>query len=118
MSDSTPKNFAEFWPYYLGEHAKPATRAFHVFGTTVAVAILTWAVSTASWPYLLGAPVSGYLFAWLSHFLIEKNRPATFTYPLWSLIADFKLWALTLTFQIGPELDRLGLRGSTAVAES
>ncbi len=120
MSDSAPRNFSEFWPYYMGEHAKPATRAFHVFGTTVGVSLLIWAILTASWLYLPLALVSGYIFAWVSHFFIEKNRPATFTYPLWSLIGDFKLWALTLTFQIGPEIDRLGLRGQsdTATAES
>ncbi|MEO0812388.1 MAG: DUF962 domain-containing protein [Myxococcota bacterium] len=112
MSHSQPTTFSEFWPYYMGEHAKPATRAFHVFGTTIAVGLLVWAVAFGHWMVLPAAIVSGYFFAWVSHFFIEKNRPATFTYPLWSLAADFKLWAMTLTLQIGPELDRLGLRHS------
>ena len=98
------QTFSEFWPFYLGEHSKPATRTMHFIGSCGV--LLNVAVSVAlmqPW-YLLGAPLIGYGFAWVSHFFIEKNRPATFTYPLWSLIADWKMWALMLTGRLEREL--------------
>ncbi len=104
MSDARIQTFAEFWPYYLNEHAKPATRWLHWVGTNIAVATL---VAAFVWgPAWLAAValVPGYAFAWVSHFFIEKNRPATFTYPAWSLIADFKMWALMWTGRLGPHL--------------
>lgn len=112
------QSFEAFWPHYLREHSKPSTRAIHVIGTILAMTMLAAALFTRS-PYgLLLVPVLGYGAAWVSHFFIEKNRPATFTYPLWSLLADFKLCAMTLTFQIGPELTRAGVGSATAQASS
>lgn len=89
-------SFEEFWPYYLGEHRKPATRWWHFAGTTAVVVVLAAAVVTRDWRLLAAAMVCGYGPAWLSHFLIERNRPATFKYPLQSLAADFKMWGLML----------------------
>jgi len=99
-------NFADFWPYYLREHSRPATRALHYIGTSLVVALAAYAILTGRWLLFLAIPVAGYFFAWAGHFGIEKNRPATFTYPLWSLAADFKMWWLWLTGRLGPELDR------------
>lgn len=103
------KTFAEFWPYYLREHARPQTRMLHYIGTTLVVGLALAALLTGSWLLLLAMPLAGYFFAWIAHFTVEKNRPATFTYPLWSLAADFKMWWLWLTGRIGPELDRAGV---------
>jgi hypothetical protein len=98
------RTFAEFWPFYLREHSKPRTRALHYAGTTLVVAIAVFAVLTGRWVWMLAIPLAGYGFAWLAHFAVEKNRPATFTYPLWSLAADFKMWWLWLTRRLEPEL--------------
>ncbi|WP_338243258.1 DUF962 domain-containing protein [Aurantiacibacter hainanensis] len=102
-------SFAAFWPYYLREHSRPRTRALHYVGTTLVVAVALFAVVTGRWLWLLAMPVAGYFFAWLAHFTVEKNRPATFTYPLWSLAADFRMWWMWLTGRLGPELDRAGV---------
>ena len=100
------RSFAEFWPFYLCEHSKPRTRTLHYAGTSLVVAIALFALLTGRWAWLLAIPLAGYGFAWVAHFAIEKNRPATFTYPLWSLAADFKMWWLWLTRRLEPELQK------------
>ena len=105
----TFRSFAEFWPFYLREHARPRTRALHYAGTSLVVLILLAALATGNWWLLLAMPVAGYAFAWVAHFAVEKNRPATFTYPLWSLVADFKMWALWLSGKLEGELGKAGV---------
>lgn len=104
------RSFAAFWPFYLREHAQPRTRAFHYAGTTLVVVIALLALATGNWWLLVLMPVAGYAFAWVSHMAIERNRPATFTYPAWSLRADFRMWWLWLTGRIGRELEAAGVR--------
>jgi len=105
--------FSEFWPYYLREHAQPRTRALHYFGTSLAVLLgVAGAVTGRAWLFCT-MPLAGYLFAWIAHFAIERNRPATFTYPTWSLAADFRMWALWISGRIGPELVRAGVAPRT-----
>ena len=106
----TCRSFAEFWPFYLREHARPRTRALHYAGTTLVVAIAVFALLTGRWGWLFAIPLAGYGFAWVAHFAVEKNRPATFTYPLWSLAADFRMWWLWLTGRLGRELEQAGIR--------
>ena len=102
----TIETYAEFWPFYLGEHDQAATRGWHYIGTALAIGVLIYALATQTWVLLPLALVSGYFFAWVSHGLIEKNKPATFTYPLWSLISDFKMLFHFLTGTMGRELEK------------
>lgn len=99
------QSYEEFWPYYVSEHRKPGTRALHVLGTSLVLADLAAAVLVSPW-WLLAAPFAGYAPAWIAHFFVEKNRPATFTYPLWSLRGDFRMFGLTLRGRMAPELER------------
>ncbi|GAB5459693.1 MAG: DUF962 domain-containing protein [Henriciella sp.] len=103
------QNYAEFWPFYLQEHARPATRNIHYLGTALVILIAAYAVLTQTWLLLLAMPVAGYFFAWIGHAFIERNRPATFTHPLWSLISDFRMFALWITGRLGPELRKAGI---------
>ena len=109
MSERTIKSYAEFWPFYLREHAKPATRGWHYVGTLLAISVLIGVIVTGNWMFLPLVLVAGYFFAWVSHGLIERNKPATFTYPLWSLISDFKMLWCFVTGQMGKELEKAGV---------
>ena len=110
MGERTYTTFAEFWPFYLREHARPGTRALHYIGTTLVVALALTALVTSEWLMLVALPLAGSFFAWVAHFAHEKNRPATFTYPLWSLFADFRMFFLWLTGRLGGELERAGVQ--------
>ena len=97
MSQRQFKSFSEFWPYYLAEHSKAATRLLHYIGTVLAIALVVTCIVVGKWWLFPIAFVPGYAFAWAGHFFIEKNRPATFAYPLWSFMGDWKMLALMLT---------------------
>ncbi|MFH5924409.1 DUF962 domain-containing protein [Roseomonas xinghualingensis] len=101
--------YSEFWPYYLREHADPWTRWVHVLGTVLGVALFLAGVVTGRWWLVLAGLVTGYLFAWVSHLAIERNRPATFTHPLWSLGSDLRMAWLFLTGRLERELRRAGV---------
>lgn len=115
MAETTGTNrpigtYADFWPYYLQEHAKPETRTLHYIGTTLAVAAVAAAIVTGNAWIALVALFAGYGPAWIAHFFVEKNRPATFTYPLWSLISDFRMAFIWLTGRLGEELAKAGVQ--------
>ena len=103
------KTFEEFWPFYLGEHSIPLTRTLHFIGTTIAALLIVTAIVTMTWQPLIGALISAYSCAWISHFFIEKNRPATFTYPAWSFISDWRMWALMAVRKLDGELKRFNI---------
>ena len=108
------QTYSAFWPHYLREHAKPATRAWHYVGSALAIAVLIYALATQNWWLLLAVPVSGYFFAWVSHAFVEKNKPATFTSPLWSLRGDYHMLFLALTGKLGAALQSAGVSPRTA----
>jgi hypothetical protein len=103
------RTFDAFWLFYLGEHSKPATRALHLVGTTLAFAFIVFAAVLRAPVLLLAALGVGYAFAFVGHFFAEHNRPATFRYPMWSFAADWKMWFFALTGRLGPELTRAGV---------
>jgi hypothetical protein len=93
-------SFADFYPFYLDEHANRVSRRLHFVGTTIAALLLTLAL-TAQMPWLvLLALVQGYAFAWVGHFFFEHNKPATFKYPRYSLMGDWRMWFEILTGKI------------------
>ncbi|HEX9955479.1 MAG TPA: DUF962 domain-containing protein [Allosphingosinicella sp.] len=103
------RGFDSFWLFYLREHSRPRTRALHYAGTSLVLILAAAAILTGNWWLALLLPIAGYGFAWTSHALVERNRPATFTYPLWSLFSDFKMFFLWLTGRLGGELRRAGV---------
>jgi hypothetical protein len=91
------QTFKEFWPFYLSQHENAANRIIHFAGTALVVLIAAAAVLSQHWLWLLATPFAGYGPAWIGHFFFEKNRPATFRYPVWSLVGDFRMfWELLL----------------------
>lgn len=107
MSDSKIESFEQFWDFYVGEHKEKASRLLHFIGTSAAMACVAGALLTRRRWLLLVAPIVGYGPAWIGHFFIEKNTPATFKYPLWSLQADFVMWSKMIRGQMQAEVDRV-----------
>jgi hypothetical protein len=98
-------SFEEFWPFYVSQHRRRSTRALHFAGSTLVLACLAGAALVSPW-MLLAAPVVGYGPAWIGHFFCERNRPATFAHPLWSLRGDFRMYRLILTGGMAAEVER------------
>lgn len=92
-------SFQAFYPYYIHEHSNRTCRRIHVVGTTLVIAAFAAFLVTLNPWWLLAMPLAGYGFAWIGHFVFEKNRPATFKYPLWSLMGDFRMWFEIVTGQ-------------------
>lgn len=100
----------EFWPFYLNEHAHKSNRTLHFVGSSLGLVIFAVALISSKYILILPALVSGYAFAWIGHFFIEKNRPATFTYPLKSFVSDWRMWYCTFMDRTEAEMQRFGIR--------
>ena len=97
MSTQRFASFHDFYPYYLREHSSRASRRLHVIGTALAIVLLIAAHVTRTWHLLWAVPLTGYLFAWIGHFFFEKNQPATFRHPIYSLRGDITMLRDVLT---------------------
>jgi hypothetical protein len=100
-------SYSEFWDFYVQEHSKPLTRLLHFVGTSLGIVLLVWFAWTGRWYFFPAFFVVGYAFAWFAHFVIEKNKPASFKYPLWSFISDFKMMWYMITGRMGREVARV-----------
>ena len=107
MADRDFQTFDEFWDYYVGEHKEKGTRLLHFVGTTAAMGCVAGAIVFRKKWLLAVAPFAGYGPAWIGHFFIEKNKPATFKYPIWSLRADMIMWWKTIKGEMQAEVDRV-----------
>ena len=101
------KDFNQFWPFYVLEHSKRGTRILHFIGTSSLFVLLAAAIYNSSPWNLLAGIIAAYGCAWTGHFLIEKNRPATFRYPFFSLLGDFKMYGLMLAGKMDAEVERM-----------
>lgn len=106
MTDKRIGTYEEFWPFYVREHSHPMTRLLHFIGTSLGLVMLVWFVSNGDYYYIPLCFVVGYGFAWFSHFFIEKNKPATFKYPLWSFVSDYKMMFCMLTGRMDREIEK------------
>ena len=101
------QTYAEFWDFYVQEHSKPMTRVLHFIGTSLGIILLVGFVAIGRWYFFPVFFIVGYAFAWFAHFVIEKNKPASFKYPVWSFISDFKMMWYMLTGRMGREVERV-----------
>ena len=107
--DEQAETYPSFWHNYLRRHANAGTRAMHFVGTFVAlVGIAAGIINLNVWLALTGIAV-GYAFAWVSHILIEHNRPCTFGHPGWSLVSELRMFRLWLGGELPQELRKAGV---------
>lgn len=100
MMNERYRSFAEFYPFYLSQHQDRRCRRLHFIGSMIVLALLGSALITTHWRLLVLIPLVGYGFAWVGHFVFERNRPATFQYPLYSLMGDWVMFAQILMGKI------------------
>ena len=101
------KSLAEFYPFYLSEHRNTTSRRLHFIGTALFLTLLFYIIFTGKWSSFWIIPLVGYGFAWVGHFFFEKNKPATFKYPFFSLASDFIMFWDILTGQIDEKMAQL-----------
>lgn len=93
-------SFSEFYPFYLSEHQDRVNRRLHFVGSTLVIALVLFALFTQQWLWLAAVPLAGYGFAWFGHFFFEKNKPATFNHPMYSLMGDWVMYKDILTGKV------------------
>ncbi len=105
MANKQFNSLQEFYPYYLTEHLDPTCRKLHLIGTGLVVCLFSVGIATLSWQYFALMPVAGYGFAWAGHFFFEKNRPAAFSNPFYSLASDFLMFWHSISRRLPEELE-------------
>lgn len=114
MTREEMNTFAQFWPYYVAGHSRAGTRLLHAAGTILSTSLFVALLATGRWRWLPLTLVVGYAAAWIGHFFVEHNRPATFKHPLWSFMADYKMVALMLAGRMNAEVERTRSRARPA----
>ena len=114
--DSRYGSFEAFWPRYVRDHSLRSTRRLHFAGLALAAPAFLAGLAY-DWRFLVLVPVIGYGFAWYGHFFIERNRPATFEYPLWSLMGDFRMFWLMLRGRMDAEVEQHSRKAGHPPAE-
>ena len=99
------RSLSDFWPFYVQQHSRSRTRLLHAFGSVGALLMVVLALTVSLW-FLLAVPIIGYGFAWYAHFFVEKNKPATFGHPFYSLCCDFKMLFLMMAGRMNDEVAR------------
>jgi hypothetical protein len=99
------ESFSQFWPHYVRQHQSAGCRALHFVGSTLAFGCIVAAIALGNAMWLLAAPAFGYGISWIGHFVVERNRPAAFRHPVWSFLADLKMWGLMLTGRMKREVE-------------
>ncbi len=105
-------DYREFWDFYVAEHNQPLTRYLHFIGTMLSLALFAWILQSGEWLYFPLCLVIGYAFAWFAHFFVERNQPATFKYPFWSFISDYKMVFYMLIGKMNREVERVAANKS------
>ena len=100
LNENKFTSFKDFYPYYLSEHANPTCRTLHFVGSCLVLGVILYAVLFSAYIALWTIPIIGYGFAWVGHFFYEHNKPATFKYPLYSLMGDWVMFKDILTGKI------------------
>ena len=106
MANTRYQSFKEFYPHYLKEHSNKTNRILHYIGTTIVIILMIFALYSQRYQLFWLLPIAGYSFAWLGHFVFEKNKPATFKYPIWSLFSDFLMLYHFLTGQLASKMQK------------
>ena len=109
------RTFEDFWPFYVREHSNETNRMLHFLGTSLAMGSVVAGLVTGKKGFFAAAPLRGYSFAWVGHFLVEGNKPATFKHPLWSLRGDFVMWGKMVSGKMAAEVERV-MQSETAGA--
>lgn len=100
MHNKKYTSFKQFYPFYLSQHSNKICRLLHVIGSLLVIAVLIFAIVSKNYRLLFALPLIGYGFAWVGHFVFEKNRPATFQYPLYSFLGDWVMLWQVLSLKI------------------
>lgn len=108
--------FTDFWPDYVRAHSRSKTRILHAIGSTLAVVFLILALSINLW-ILVVVPIVGYGFAWYAHFFVERNKPATFGHPFYSLFADYRMVFLMMAGRMSEEVAKYAAAGQRTTSD-